>query len=752
MRPILTAVLLFYCSILRAGTISGVVKSADSKPLSGATALLMNSADSSLIKTGLTDNEGRFSFEPTSAGSYIVKIIAAGFEPVFTTLAAYTSEDIVLPDVNTARVQKALKEVTVRSQKPLIEVRADKLVMNVESSITNTGSTAFEILQRAPGVTIDQNDNIAMKGKSGVNIMIDGKLLPISGQDLANMLKAMPSGSVDQIELITNPGARYDAAGTAGIINIRTKRDKRIGVNGNVTAGYGQGVYAKANSGFGLNYRGKKIALYTNYNYAYRRGFNNLDLMRRFYSVGMFSSAFDQHDDMNIDMRSQYASLGADYTLSSKTTIGTVVTGGLNGFDLSGNNSTTVLDASETPASTFYTDRNNSNGWNNWGVNLNLRHRFDSTGSDLSVDADYARYVSSNDQRLFTSYQFIGGGQQQPDYLLYGTLSGYTDIKTLKADYSKPINKTLRLEAGVKTSFVKADNNPLFYNRSGGGNVYDSGKSNHSIYEENINAAYLNAANEGKWWSIQAGLRAEQTIAKGHQLINDDRFDRSYAQLFPSVAATRHLNPKNDLGLTVSRRIERPTYQQLNPFRRYLDISSVNQGNPYLLPALTWSAELTHTWNGKYITQLSWSRTTDVIVQVIQPEGAQLSIVTDKNLAINTVYNFSGSYPLQPFKWWNSVNNFNLFYSHYEGNLALTPLSDGIPTFNLYSQNTFTLPQGWSAEFNGWYQSEQLYGYMHIDQQVVLSIRLQKQLLDKRATLKLKRYRPVAAAKSIRTK
>lgn len=736
MRFYLLLLLVLLPHILFAGTLGGIVRNEERQPLYGANIFLLKGGDSSILKTGLSDATGHFSITVAQAGSYLVKVVAAGYQAAYSAPVQYAGEDILLPDIVLKRVSKALGEVTVRSEKPLIEVKADKLVMNVDASIANTGSTAFEVLQRAPGVSIDQNDNISFKGRQGVNIMIDGKLLPLRGQDLVNLLKGMPSGSVEQIELIANPGARYDAAGTAGIINIRTKKDKRLGMNGTLTAGYGQGIYPKTNGGASLNYRAKKLALFANYNAAYRRGINDLDLLRRFYNNGQLTTIYDQHDQMTIDLNSQYATLGGDYTLSKKTTIGAMLSGGITGFDLSGYNATQV-DSAGVPVSSFYTERANHNSWDNWGVNLNLRQKLDTAGSDLSVDLDIARYGNASDQTLGTSYFLLSGQRQYPDYLLYGTMSGHTDIRALKADYTRPMSKSLRLEAGIKASMVTADNNPQFYDRSNGGNEYDSTKSNHFIYDEAISAAYINAVMDGKLWSLQAGLRGEQTMAKGHQLVNDDRFDRRYAQLFPSLALTRHLNPTHDLGITLSRRIERPNYQQLNPFRRYLDVSSVNQGNPYLQPALTWSAELTHTWKGRFITQLCWSRTTDVIVQVIQPESGTLTIVTDKNLATNTIYNLSGTYPLQPFKWWNSVNNYNLFYSHYEGNLAQTPLSDGIPMLNINSQNSFTLPADWSAELNVVYQSEQLYGYMHIDAQFIMSIGAQKNFWKKRGTLRL---------------
>jgi hypothetical protein len=736
MRFFLLSLLALLSHGLHAGVISGTVLDEKSQPLPSVNIFLLSAADSSILKTELSDANGHYAFTLTEDGSFLIKAIGPGFQAAFSAPFRYTATDVSLPELILQRTAKGLNEVTVRSQKPLIEVKADKLVMNVDASIANTGSTAFEVLQRAPGVSIDQNDNISMKGRQGVNIMIDGKLMPLRGEDLVNLLKGMPSGSVDQIELIANPGARYDAAGTAGIINIRTKKDKRLGVNGTLTAGYGQGIHPKTNAGASLNYRAKKLALFANYNAAFRRGINDLDLLRRFYKNGQLSTVFHQHDEMTIDLNSHYATLGGDYSISKTTTVGAMLSGGITGFDLSGYNATQV-DANGAPVSSFFTDRANHNSWDNRGVNLNLRQKLDTAGSDLSVDVDYARYSNTSDQTLGTSYFLLSGQKQYPDYLLYGSMSGYTDIRALKADYTKPVNKSLRLEAGIKASMVTADNNPQFYDRSGGGNEYDSTKSNHFIYDEAISAAYVNAVLDGTLWSLQAGLRGEQTVAKGHQLVNDDRFDRRYAQLFPSLALTRHLNPQNDLGITLSRRIERPNYQQLNPFRRYLDVSSVNQGNPYLQPALTWSAELTHTWKGRFITQLSWSRTNDVIVQVIQPESGTLTIVTDKNLATNTICNFSGSYPLQPFKWWHSVNNVNLFYSHYEGDLAQTPLSDGIPTLNIYSQNSFTLPKDWSAELNAMYQSEQLYGYMHIDAQFILSIGAQKNFWQKRGTLKL---------------
>ncbi len=721
----------------RSGSVSGTIYDANSRPLPMVNLLLLRAADSSLAKTGISDDQGRYTIDPVADGSYLVKASRLGYEPAFSAPVTVDGGMAAVPDIRLQEQRKDMKEVTVRAQKPLIEVHADKIVMNVENSIVSTGSTALEVLQRAPGVNVDQNDNISLKGRQGVNIMIDGKLIPIQGADLANLLKGMPSGSIEKIEIISNPGARYDAAGTAGIINIRTKRDKRMGTNGSVTAGYTQGIYPKYNGGFNLNYRGKKVTVYANYNYGRRIGINELFLYRRFLENDAITGIYDQHNFAKIRFENHTASAGMDYVLSSRTTVGAIFTGGGFSTRLHGDNQSRVLDAAGEPTYLFNTQTDNHNNWRNYGLNLNLRHQLDTAGRELSVDADYARYTGNNYQDIYTTYFHTDGSFMKPDYHLYGELNGHTDIRSLKADYTHPLKSGTRLEAGFKTSFVTADNDPAFYDRSGGGNRYDSSRSNHFIYHENINAVYVNANKDWKQWSVQLGLRGEQTIANGHQLVDDTRFDRNYFQLFPSLALTRHLNAAHDLGVTLSRRIDRPNYRQLNPFKDYLDVSSIHQGNPYLNPALTYAVELSHTFKNRFITQVSWSRTTDVITQVIQPEANQITIVTDKNLATNSVYSLSGTYPFQPFKWWSSTNSINAFYSHFEGDLANTPLSDGTPAFSVSTQNTLTLPRNWTAEASGWYQSEQRYGYMFLHDMWALNFGFQKAFLDKKATLRL---------------
>ncbi|WP_123985293.1 TonB dependent receptor [Taibaiella soli] len=725
-----------------ASGVEGSVTDNKGAALVGVTIALLNANDHKLVKADVTNDKGFYRIEFSTAGDYIVQASFLGFNTYTSDKIKFSGHDkITLPVITLSEQSTTLGDVTVKASKPLIEVQADKLVVNVENSIVNTGSSALEVLSRSPGVSVDQNDNISLKGKQGVTIMMDGKLVPISGEDLANMLRGMSASSIEKIELISNPSARYDAAGTGGIINIITKKNKKDGFNGSVNANYGQGIYPKAGAGFNLNYRNKKLNVYSSYNYAYRKNSNELQLDRRFYQDGVFSTAYKQHNYITFPLQNHTASLGADYSISPKTSVGASFTGSVNPYSPTGSAYTHVVDAADITQSRFSTYNTQDNRLHNYAVNANIRHKFDSTGTELSVDADYARYWNSNTQDYTTQY-YLADGSTDPvlnPYLLHGDLSGLTQIRALKADFTHNFKNGIHFEAGGKSSYVTADNQSAFYDQSNGGNVFDSSKSNHFIYDENINAAYVNGSKEWKKWSTQIGLRLEQTNIEGDQKVNNTSFDKHYTQLFPSISVHRHINEINDLGLTLSRRIERPDYSQLNPFKFYLDPTSYREGNPYLNPALTYAVELSHTYKNKFITTLSFSRTTNVITEVIQPVDSinHVSQITDKNLASMSFVGLSGAYPIQVFKWWNSTNSINLYYAFYEGNLANTPLKNGKPAFELNSVNSFILPRDWSLEGSLYYQSAQVYGYMNLKPIWMLNAGVQKNILSKQATIKL---------------
>lgn len=728
-----------------AGTVTGLLTAAtDRKPVEFANVTLHRAADSVLVKGGLTDERGRFALENLPEGHFFVRATQVGFapyrSPAFGLNAGAATLD--LSEIQLTETAKTLAEVSVRATKPFIEKQLDKIVVNVENSIVAAGSSALEVLQRAPLVTVDQDDRLSLKGRQGVIVMIDGKITPLSGSDLGNYLKGLPAGSVEKIELITNPSAKYDAAGNAGIINIRLKKDQRLGLNGSANASYGQGFYEKVAAGLNLNYRDRKWNYFGSYNYNLRKGFNNLILYRKYRVDGQLTGVYDQNNFMLFPFNTHTMRGGADYSVSKKTTLGVLLNGVVNRLDPRSDNETNILDGREQVAGRFTTSSRNTNRWNNGSANLNLKHTFDSTrnggsGRELTADLDYARYQNQVDQNFRTQFYDIADRPTRFNHLI-GDLGGYLDIASVKADYTHPLGKQAKLEAGFKSSLVTTDNDVKFFNRVDNMDLFDPAQSNHFVYRENINALYANYHRDWKTLSLQLGLRGEQTVADGNQMTTGETFHRNYFQVFPSLFLKKTLSKNHDLSASLSRRIDRPSYRQLNPFRLFLDPTTFQEGNPFLLPQLTYSAEFSHTYRQKLTTTLSYSRTTNNITSVLlQNNETRVTFQTDRNLAVFNYYALSLSAPLQVTKWWNSNTTLLGFYGQYVGELAGAQLRNGAPTFNLNTTNSFTLPKSYTAEVSVFYQARQVYGISTLEPIFNLSLGVQKAILKKAGTLRL---------------
>jgi len=710
--------------------------------IDGATVSLLNAADSSLVKVNITERDGSVSFDQVKNGSYLVSTSVVGFKKFVTNPVTVDQENqkITIPDIRLEANASQLKEVSVQAKRPFIEKQVDRIVVNVNNSIVSAGSTALEVLARSPGVLVNQNDNISMKGKQGVIIMIDDKPTNLSSTDVANLLRSMPANSIDKIELITNPSAKYDAAGSAGIINIRLKKDQRYGTNGSFTIGAGQGVYGKFNTGVNLNYRKNKINIFGNYNYSYRQGYNHLQLNRQFYNdAHQLQGGYIQDNYLKFPFHSNLAKMGVDYSPSKNTTIGVVFTGLISQFDPTGANSSDVLDSLRQKVSYFKTNSDASNRLNNFAGNLNFKHNIDTAGQQITADLDYARYGVHSVQNYMTSYFNLDGTRAQPDDILNDHQPGVLDIYSIKADYSLPLKKGARFEAGFKSSYVRADNNLSFYNVIDGTSVFDTTKSNHFIYTENINAGYLNYSKSIKNVKVQVGLRAEQTISNGDQVTTNNKFRNSYVQFFPSVFISDKLNEENELSVSIGRRIDRPTYRQLNPFKFYLDPSTYVEGNPYLGPQTTYTCQADYTYKQKYIASFVFSNTGNNTTSVLfpDPNNSRVTIQSDVNLAHNYYYGLSFTAPFDVTRWWTSTNNLNTYYNSFTGNLSNTPLNKGKFAFDANSNNTFILSKKMSAELNGVFTSGNVYGYLYVNHTLELSAGVQRTVLKGKGTVKL---------------
>lgn len=700
---------------------------------------LLAAGDKKLVKMEYADAQGNFRFTGIREGRYHVAIQHLAYNRYLSPEIAHA----VTTDLGEIKLEAAarqLRETKLVAQKPFVQQQYDKTVLNVANSISAAGSNALEVLEKAPGISVDQNDNIAMRGRQGVLVMIDGKQVPMSGQDLAAYLRSLNAAQIDRIDLITNPSARYDAAGNAGIIDIRLKKGRSNGTNGNVGLSLGQGAYPKVNPSLSVNHKKGAFNYFASYNYSHRRDFNDLNIHRKFFTAqGEETGGNDYDNFFGFRFNAHNARAGIDYQPNRRTTIGVSANAIVNDGLIRSDSRAQSYNAAQAPTGHFNTLGNNDLHRRNYSVNANYRRLVDTAGRELTADLDYARFSNWEYQNYQTSYRDLANAPTRPDFLLFGDLNGYLDIYSVKMDYVHPVQQLgLKLEAGLKSSWVRTDNDVKFFDRSQGGNVLDEGKSNQFIYKENINAAYLNGSGKWRKLSYQFGLRMEHTHASGLQVIHQETFGRDYVQLFPSGYVGYLLSKHHDLGVTLSRRINRPSYRQLNPFRVFLDPLTSSAGNPELNPEITASYELVYTFREVYTAKAGYSRTKDNILSILAPDEEPGSVLqTNRNLARYDYYHLTVGVPVTAVKWLNSSNTLVAFYGRYRGNLVNTDLNEGRLAFTFNTSNTITLSPKTTLEVNGNFQSRSWYGFLDVYSNWQLGAGVQRTFWERKGSLKL---------------
>jgi len=715
--------------------------------LENATVEVINKKDSALVKAAITDRNGIAELENIRFGDYMLRVSVINYVTQYSSPFSLTAEQslVTIPNMVLTAKSGQLSNVTVTARKPFIQKLSDRIVVNVENSIVSAGSSALDVLERSPGVNVSNDDVISLRGRSGVIIMIDGKPTAMSGADLANYLRGLPSAAIERIDIITNPSAKYDAAGNSGIIDIRMKKDQRMGTNGTFTAGYGQGVYPKANAGATFNYRNKKVNVFGSYNYAYRIGLNHLYLDRNFYDENGVYNGGDLKDNYNKPEFGSHATrFGADFFPGKKTILGVVVNANFNHFTRRNDNSSIVIDDQKQQESTFKSLATNNDHANNFVANANLKHTFDSTGKEITADIDHGEYISGSLTRNATNYYNLDGTSLQPAYILDGDQDGKLKFTTIKSDYTNPFGRHAKLEAGFKLSLVSSDNDAKFFDVSNGTPQNDVNKTNHFFYKENNNAAYLNFHRDFKKFDLTIGLRGEHTHIKTHQLNGDIHFDSSYFQLFPSAFFNYKLKEDQTLGISVSRRIDRPGYGQLNPFLFLIDVTTYATGSPGLLPQMTWSYELSYTVkninftlgysHSKNSQNIAIAKFKDVFPNI--PSADNVTVQIPINLSSSDYFGLSIAAPIRITKWWNMINNANIYYQTFKGSLGMTQLDKGKPAADIRSNNTFTIKKGWTAELNGSLNSGGQYGFMVTEPQWALSAGVQKTVMKSKGTVR----------------
>lgn len=723
--------------------LTGKVGAANHTTITAATITLLKAKDSSVVKMAVSDHEGRFQFDNLHKGTYIIAVSAVGYEKNYTqplTLASDSSKTEVTPIILTA-VSKDLKAVTVSARKPLVEQKADRMVVNVDAFISNTGANALEALEKSPGVQVDKDGNISLKGKQNVIVLIDGRPAYLSGSDLANMLKGMQASQLDQIEVMTNPPAKYDASGNAGIINIKTKKNKVKGLNGNVTAGAGQGVYFKTNESASLNYRNGKVNIFSNYSYSHNDNFQQLDIFRRYTNDDKSTNAiFQQTAYFKRRNESNNLKIGMDYNVTSKTTLGIVLSGFYNPERSINNNTSYLENASYTVDSIVHAYSNYKEVWKNGSINLNMRHQFDSAGRELTADIDYVRYDASNNQS-FVNTTYEPDWIKKYDEQLLGILPLNINIYSAKMDYTHPLKKNAKVEMGWKSSYVQTSNKANYYLLNNDEWETDYTKTNFFDYRENINAAYVSVNKElTKKWSVQAGLRFENTNLQGHQYGNpvkgDSSFSRTVNNLFPTIYLSYNANKDNQFSTSFGRRIDRPDYGSLNPFMFFIDKYTYQAGNPYLRPQYTNNIELTHIYKGFLTTTLNYSITKNLFTETFDTLG-YATVVKQGNIGRRENMGIAVNLQIPVTKWLTTMVYTNYSYTKFSGKLYGNDINIAAGIFQANMNNQMNFKKGWGAELSGWYRGKGPDAQVILDAFGQLAAGVSKQVLKGKGTVKM---------------
>lgn len=725
------------------GKVSGKVISSDGQALPFASVALLDQ-EGKTLKGTLSDTTGMFHFITILEGNYKIKITTMGFNTHHSKPFDISSrnQNIHLGVFTLLEDAKLLNSVTINAKKRLIEQTVDRTVINVENSILSEGNTALELLEKAPGIKVDEDGKISLKGRSGVNVMINGKPTYLSPKELNTILKGTNSSSIAKIEILDNPSAKYDAAGNAGMINIIMKKNTATGFNGGITLNSGYSRNAHYGTGLNLNYRNDKINLYGGYNYAYRGETEYLDFVRRFYDTGIANGTPQrtsfQHTNTNEPLHTNNFRVGFDYELDKANSFGILINGNLGKYTHDSKTDNHLIGNNNNAISKTITSNYDQQHWENLTYNANYLHKFKKEGRELSADVDFASNSFTSNLNLNTTTLLSPDVPSGTIASRKGFVPAITDVYIGKIDYTDRFGKTIKFESGLKSSIIQSDNNLKYHILDNGNWIYDVNGSNHFKYKEQIHAGYININKEFKGFSLQVGLRGEYTKTQGHQITSDSLLNRNYFQLFPSLFLNKPLGENHQFQAAYSRRIERPDYGDLNPFRVFRDPLLYYQGNPFLKPQLTNTFQLSHTFKGKYTTVVNYNQTNDAITWITgQIDALNTTFETPKNLSKAINYGISFTASTELLSWWTGTHFANAFRNEYQGSQENEDFKNANTSFSFNSQNSFKAGKGYSMELGAFWYSGSVYGISSYKANYAISTGVQKQVFNDKGSIKL---------------
>ncbi|MEZ4966104.1 MAG: TonB-dependent receptor [Saprospiraceae bacterium] len=710
--------------------VSGRVTDAGGQNLPAATVLLLNGADSSLVKGMISAADGSYAFENIAPGEYRVGVEMLGyadhFSPVFTLAEADRKKemDAIALEEDAAMID----QVEVVSKRPLFEQQIDRLVVNVANSVTSAGATALQVLQRSPGVLVNRGANtIGMSGKNGVVIMINGKISRLPAQALIQLLEGMNADNIERIELIHTPPANFDAEGNAGIINIVLKKNADDGFNGGYSVYAGYGFKEKLGANLNFNYRKNAVNVYGDYSWTYD---NNPQLFTNYRSFTKDGQVFETSSDSDRDptrTHTQNARLGMDVQLSPKTVLGGLVGWMDRNWKMDARNDVRMkVDGIETGRIDVPNDEIN-HGQHLLG-NLNLEHKF-TTDQRINFDVDYAYYYFENPSNYTNRYLDANGELLEETKLRVGKETPMGILAT-KADYNRKFGENINLEAGLKATMTRFDNDVRVEDLVQDAWIPNPDFSADYSMEEDIAAAYsavtlkLNAKTD-----LKAGLRYEYTRSNLGSVEEPDIVDRKYGNLFPSLFLSHQIDKNNTVQFSYSRRINRPSFRQLAPYFIFYDPTTVETGNPTLQPSITNALKGDYRWKAVQLT-LQYSIEDEAIVSW-QPD-----VDTDNNRQVNGALNFDYaktaaatlSFPLRPANWWEMQTSVTAQWQEYKEKGEGQAIKLEQASWYAFLSQNFQLPKDFSFELSGYYFSSGPYGKLKSRPLGELNIGIQKEL------------------------
>ncbi|HSC52653.1 MAG TPA: outer membrane beta-barrel protein [Phnomibacter sp.] len=709
--------------------------------LPGSTVYLLNQ-DSVVVHSGAANASGIIEFTTLNRAMYRLQASRAGYEDGYSAWIDLEKNDSFSDTIVLKAKSNVLKDVVVVSKKPAIQFLPDKTVVNPEASITNAGASIMDVLEKSPGITVAKDGNLVMKGKPAVTVLIDGRPTQLSGQDLHAYLAGLSASQVEVVELIENPGAKYDASGNAGIINIKLKSNRLKGFNGSMNLSVGQGYYPKTGNSLNLNYRNGKLNWFLNYGMRASKEKQDMYTLRKYVNANNEDSVLLEQPNVNKSLRSGHnIKAGFDFFVNNRTTVGLIYNGGI--FDNTSNAFAAIdwMGPDYIIDSSINTWGENSSRFKRNGLNINGRHKIDEH-SELIVDLDYVKFSINSDQNYQT--QLVEPGSDIS--ATKGSFPSRLDIITAKADYSRRFGKYM-LETGLKTAINKTDNIADFYFHDGSNWQMDLSRSNHFLYDEKISAAYASVdAEQGKWhW--QTGFRYEYTSYKAEQLgnavVKGSTSSKNYGSLFPTGFVSYKADSNNMVTFRLGRRIDRPPFQNLNPFLRVLNKYTYEAGNPYIQPQYSWNFAVAHVYKQKLTTEVSYSYLNDYFSQIFFIDSnssnvnGNIIIYTRGNVGSFQNFGISETFQQPITKWWN-LTAVAVFNHKIIKGVVWAPLEARINQLNISINNQFLLKKGWSFELSGYYQTKSQIDLQEwLKPQGELNAGVSKQIMKNKGTLRL---------------